>query len=236
MLHAYRPLTVRKTLVLIGLIVCICASIGAAMTAAWEHRLAAEIAAANQDPYAQVSAQLMALGLCEIGIGLVSVVSSLFTIVAFLMWHYRIAKNAQALGAELRISPGWAVGWWFIPIASLVMPVRSISEISKDSDPPDDDLGFENHHASGSALLLIGAWWTLWIVSNMVGWFSVTTSNAQTPDEIRTSAIVGLASEVLNVGAGALAIGVVLSICGRQARKAMSMPGEPAPPTHGRAF
>src|SRR4029077_9871820 len=39
------------------------------------------------------------------------------TSVMFLIWFRRLYSNLAALGAqELRSTPGWAVGWWFIPI------------------------------------------------------------------------------------------------------------------------
>jgi heme/copper-type cytochrome/quinol oxidase subunit 2 len=45
------------------------------------------------------------------------------TIVFFLIWEYRAYKNLSALNAQnLEHSPGWAVGWWFIPFANLVKP------------------------------------------------------------------------------------------------------------------
>jgi len=52
------------------------------------------------------------------------------TIIPFLMWVYRANWNAHALGAVgMRYRPGWAVGWYFIPIASLWMPYRVMREI-----------------------------------------------------------------------------------------------------------
>src|SRR5262249_29946861 len=43
--------------------------------------------------------------------------------IALLVWVYRANRNARALGAEgLAYSPGWSVGWFFVPLANLVMP------------------------------------------------------------------------------------------------------------------
>ena len=50
--------------------------------------------------------------------------------VAFFMWVYRANQNARDLsGNELEFSPGWSVGWFFVPIAALFMPYRVVAEI-----------------------------------------------------------------------------------------------------------
>ena len=55
---------------------------------------------------------------------------------AFLMWIFRASKNLSALGASnQKFSPGWAVGWWFIPIASLWVPYKVTKEIWVESHP-----------------------------------------------------------------------------------------------------
>jgi heme/copper-type cytochrome/quinol oxidase subunit 2 len=69
-------------------------------------------------------------------LGFVVGLLSLAVIVVFLIWQNRAAKNTLALNTNsLSISPGWAVGWWFIPFASLVMPFLSINEINNGSKP-----------------------------------------------------------------------------------------------------
>ena len=44
-------------------------------------------------------------------------------------WFFVSTKINHLLGIkELNISPGWSVGWYFIPFANLVMPYRSLKE------------------------------------------------------------------------------------------------------------
>jgi hypothetical protein len=71
------------------------------------------------------------------------------------------------LGAErLEFTPGWAVGWFFIPFASLWMPFRAVREIWCRSHDPRD----RRNCPSGS--VLVGVWWTCWIADNLLASFS----------------------------------------------------------------
>src|ERR1700754_3506800 len=52
------------------------------------------------------------------------------TIIVFAVWIHRANRNARALGAVgMRFSPGWAVGWFFVPIANLWKPYQAMKEI-----------------------------------------------------------------------------------------------------------
>lgn len=82
-------------------------------------------------------------------------------IVFFCMWKHCVCSNAYALGGMKKslkpITPGWAVGYYFIPIVSLWKPYQAMKEIwlaSVDGKRP-------------SAIL--GTWWTLWIFSGIIG-------------------------------------------------------------------
>src|SRR5689334_7274535 len=51
------------------------------------------------------------------------------TAVAFLIWFHRAHKNLPALGArELKYTPGWAVGGFFVPLLNLVRPADVMRE------------------------------------------------------------------------------------------------------------
>ncbi|MGA2836145.1 MAG: DUF4328 domain-containing protein [Acidimicrobiales bacterium] len=48
--------------------------------------------------------------------------------VIFLVWQYRSARVAQALGYPARHSPGWGVGCWFVPVVNLWMPYQAVRD------------------------------------------------------------------------------------------------------------
>src|SRR5512132_1941138 len=50
--------------------------------------------------------------------------------IVWLIWQYRAQANARALtNGGTSVSPGWAVGWWFIPFANLLKPFLSMHEL-----------------------------------------------------------------------------------------------------------
>jgi hypothetical protein len=77
--------------------------------------------------------------------------------IAWLLWQYRAHANLRALGvANLRFTPGWTVGWWFIPFANIVMPYLTVRELWKASDP---NAGAVDWKVRGGAIL-VALWWT----------------------------------------------------------------------------
>jgi hypothetical protein len=60
----------------------------------------------------------------------------LATAVLFMIWQHGLASNAQALGGELSLGPGWAIGGWFIPLANLVIPQLQMRQSATVSGRP----------------------------------------------------------------------------------------------------
>lgn len=93
----------------------------------------------------------------------------LLAIIFFLIWEYRAFKNLAALKAKhTEFSPGWAVGWWFVPLANLVKPMQAVSELWNESDPEFDE-EMEFLHVSGGTPKSIGFWWATFLLSGIIG-------------------------------------------------------------------
>jgi hypothetical protein len=138
----------------------------------------------------------------------------------FCLWTYRVAKNAAAMGARLSISPGWSVGYYFIPIVSWWMPYSAMTQVWDASSPdPRSDPYQQRSHG-----LLIG-WWLSWLASRGV---HLVVSRWNEPSDAQawvnqiTLGFVGLAVEAVAV---ILAIAMVWKLTRRQeARMAALMP------------
>jgi hypothetical protein len=151
-----------------------------------------------------------------IGIGQIAVYAA--TVVLFLFWIHRAHKNLAALGAsDLKYTPGWAVGWWFIPFLNLVRPFQVVGEIWRAGGPSStDELSWKN--APGSPLL--GVWWFFWLVANFAGQISFRlASRAETIDSILTADYAILAADASSVVAAVLCLLVVKEITRRQDEK-----------------
>jgi hypothetical protein len=84
-------------------------------------------------------------------------------------WIYVTNANAHLLGGDMTITPGWAVGWYFVPFANLVKPYQGMKETWQAS-----------HHAGGldgeSETSLLPWWWGLWLANNILGNISMQVS------------------------------------------------------------
>jgi hypothetical protein len=156
-------------------------------------------------------------------IGFVGGLIVLATIVLWLVWQHRAHSNLRALGASnLRYSPGWVVGWWFVPVAWWAMPYLTMRELWKASNP---DAGAVDWKSERDPLLLM-AWWGMGIV-----WSILTIVSASTSVHRNSTGIVyssgqlvhrvswGIAANIAAVIAAVLALLVVRTIDARQTMK-----------------
>ncbi len=152
-------------------------------------------------------------------IGILQVLAFLTTTIFFLMWFHRAHRNLPALGAHnLRFSPGWAVGYCFIPIVSLYRPYQVAEEIWKASDP---NLTDESSWQTANTSPLLGWWWGLFLISGFVGNVVVrmTLRGGQTVSDLLTMSWGIVTSDGLSIVAAILAIFVVKGIDTRQEEK-----------------
>jgi hypothetical protein len=142
----------------------------------------------------------------------------ILTIIFFLIWEHRAYSNLSPLKARnLEYSPGWAVGWWFIPFANLVKPFQVMKEIWMESDPDySEDLGFLSPNASAPAIF--GFWWGLWIVGNIVLRISDSQFNKATTN-FTIPAYLYLIGSSMAIIAAALLILIVNDITERQIQR-----------------
>lgn len=114
----------------------------------------------------------------------VSTIASIYMIVSFsslilfYIWFYKAYKNLPSLGGkELLFSARWVVLRFFIPILWFYQPYQATREIWKSSDPRIQESD-KNTRKQMSTPSLIKAWWALWIISGMIGWFYLRSMSA----------------------------------------------------------
>ena len=173
----------------------------------------------------------------NIGIGLIGLATILeilmrvLVIAFFLIWEYRSFNNLSALKARnLEFSPGWAVGWWFIPFANLVKPFQAVRELWNESDPDfDEETGFL--HISPGTPEIIGFWWAAFLISGFVGRIAdkMVDVNGEPSQYFPVVLIVG---SIFQLAASILIILIVKGITNRQEQRfnKLAATGQFAPP------
>jgi len=91
----------------------------------------------------------------------VALALSVLAIVNFILLMTWLFKATRFIGGKtnpaLTISPGWAIGWWFIPIANFIAPFMVMTELYNASRTP------ENWNKRGLPILAILWWGATWL-------------------------------------------------------------------------
>ncbi len=142
--------------------------------------------------------------------------------IVFMIWIYRASRNLEPLGCRnQKYSPGWAVGWFFIPLANLVMPFLVTREIWKGSDPRYPD-GVSWLQAPLSAV--VPAWWTLNVIGLLLGGPALLAFTDDSATGLLAESWIYLIGNVVEIGAAVLFILLVRRVTSRQDEKGLSLP------------
>jgi Domain of unknown function (DUF4328) len=152
-------------------------------------------------------------------------------VVLFCVWIHRANRNARALGARgMEFTPGWAAGWFFVPIANLFKPYEAMREIYQASDPgrdEDDDVAVLSWHWSKQpAPAQMKLWWGTLILMNLLENASLRWSFRNDPASQTASTWLGVAGAAVAVPCTLFVIWLVLEIEDRQARRKTGRSGQ----------
>jgi hypothetical protein len=150
-----------------------------------------------------IEVTLLASDVATLVVGLFQIVLTIFLGITFLRWIYRANKNLHALApGAMGFSPGWSVGWFFIPIANLFKPYQVMKEIWSAA---------RRGLAGGRSLL--GWWWCLWIVSNLLGRMALKLAlRAKDAQGYTHSAVASVFSDALDIALNIVALMLVTAI------------------------
>ena len=182
---------------------------------------------ADEGPAARIddSAELVTSEVAQILIGLFVLVLAVTLIVMVCRWIFRAAWNVRHLGAKrLDISPGMAVGWYFVPFANLVMPFRAMREIWLASHHPLD--------WREASVPVISVWWGLWLLSGLVNNIAMRAAlSAETLQQLYHTEMISTGGYLLSVGASLMFMRVVQGVQRAQDRaEAQVQPAQTPPP------
>jgi len=146
-----------------------------------------------------------------------SILILIITVVFWCIWVHRVSSNAHSLGAQgMAYSPGWAVGYYFIPILCLWKPYQAMVEVWKVSEAPAD-------WQSRDAGAVVHLWWTFAILSSIASRVYFSTSlGAEDLSGMMASGWVGIGSSMLDIVFHISAIWMIGRICTLQLRQISS--------------
>lgn len=186
---AHRPLGSLRSALMVLVPISILASL--LFTLATRDDLAALRSLGPSPSPAEVEAMLPHL-FALIGMALLLGAISLPAFIVKLVWAYRARRNVQGRQSGFTWAPGWAIGAWFIPLASAVLPYLVLRETERAAQAPPGSPAWHGAPASPLLPIVIGlevAAAALGIVSGAFGAASGVTFSTQLAFLLPTAAL-----------------------------------------------
>ncbi|MDR0232193.1 MAG: DUF4328 domain-containing protein [Dysgonamonadaceae bacterium] len=129
-------------------------------------------------------------------LGMIYLIAYLISAVTFIMWFRRAYFNLHQKVNTLQFSEGWAAGSWFVPIVNLYRPYQIMKEIYVETKRLFTRKGLSEKIDYSTSYL--GWWWTLWIISAIIGQF-VFRFSLKSADTIDNLIITTAAQMILSI-------------------------------------
>ncbi len=225
--YLYRPLGWRTP----ATIVCL---IGTVVLGSLQTAASVAFPDALKNPAPENLGIILVLGLIGLAAGGVSIA----TWVLFLVWTNLAAKNVRAFGQQgLQYTPGWCVGWWFIPIASLWKPFDAMREIWKASDPETVGPGASKPWMASFVPKTLIAWWAVYIANGFVAVvISVSNLDFSGTKPVVTAGPANFITHALLGVAGVFLIMIMRQLAQRQESAWQRLQSAPANPPGPSAY
>jgi uncharacterized protein DUF4328 len=140
--------------------------------------------------------------------------------IVWLTWLHRAYGNLAHVGSKRsRFTRTQAVGYWFIPLANLVLAYQVMKDLWLRSDSMNDRDGYDRLPAPA----FLTGWWGTSVSCGVLGQLVAQMArNARTPLELSDATDMGMLVNAVGVVAALLAIKVVWEIDRRQQEFPMS--------------
>jgi hypothetical protein len=155
------------------------------------------------------------VGLSQLGLFLTSVI-------VFLNWFRRAYGNLHRAGVILKHQESMAVWAWIIPIVSFFRPVQIMNEIWMATQEKIKELDTSYTIKGGG--IIIGLWWTLFLISNFVGRFLLTAAFKQeTIEQLILSSEATLLSDIIQLLEAILVMLIVYKLSKMESKMAFEV-------------
>lgn len=128
-------------------------------------------------------------------------------VIVFCFWTYKVVKNSwtrSSVPGVQSVSPGWAVGYYFIPILYLWKPYGAMKEVWRTT--------FDDSKSTGILLL----WWWVWIFSNVIEQVASKIEGGESIESYAEVEYLFAFSYFVDLAAAILLCGIVKKITAQQ--------------------
>jgi len=157
-------------------------------------------------------------------IGISYIVIFVITGIIFLKWIYRANVNCRGFIDNLsrdetglirkripEFTPGWSIGYYFVPFLNLYKPYKAMKEIFAISENPKN---WYNIKVTDKTLIY---WWALWLITKSLSQLSFRLSlKAATIEALQNSTTVSIISEILALILSVVCINLVSKVFSKQ--------------------
>ncbi len=125
-------------------------------------------------------------------IGIVQSIVYIAGLVFFLIWFHASYKNLRSFGCQnLRYTPGWAVGSFFVPIMNFFRPYQIMKET------------YENSSTTNGSTIdrsMVEPWWAAFLINNLLGVVVLQMSRyTETISSLKTYSVIMTISDAIEV-------------------------------------
>jgi hypothetical protein len=132
----------------------------------------------------------------EQSIAWLMVLASIVSGITFIQWFRRAYYNLHQRCEYLMYSEGWAAGSWFVPIICLFRPLQIMRELYEQTNYYLLSKGAQLKRELTTGVL--GTWWTLWILNNVLGQIVFRMSvDPDTFGQIKAASMLGMVGNIL---------------------------------------
>ena len=214
MARDYQPATVlaRVAIVFLGLS-CLVAVAGLVL-----NYLTLRILLDLEGGFARQLVDLDRLETAQVAVNGLSLLVLIAAAVPFLIWIHQASGNARALGIDnLPTSPGFAVGYWFIPVLNLIMPPKIIGDLWRASAVEAEPEAWQDAEVPSWIIV----WWLLFLMAHFIG-MATAALESRAVDLAGVKLLIwgDLTRGLCWIAAGILAILIVREIDWRQSQRA----------------
>lgn len=137
--------------------------------------------------------------------------------IPFLKLLGRFNHNAWSFGAVgMKFTPGWTIGWFFVPLANLINPVQAVQELWRVSKRG------EALWTAHSASPIVGLWWGLWLARNVLGQISRAMAKGEGIGSIQTGTMIDIVNLLVSIVLSVVAILMLKQIAAIQVEREQS--------------